>query len=324
MASMMNKYRISLMTGVLVCLLFSCEQYAIFDSIAKEVEPKLALIKGTPSKIVADSSTPPNLYVANSDLWKYENKRWGKISAPANVRDVAVVKNASGTPDDIYVISVRNSPSLSKLGGGTISVPGTVQGIFGANGTLFIATGSGNSYSVYAYDGSSSTLIDGVSGLLQGAAYYSGNYYLATNAGLYHSINGDGSSFSSIETGNFLGVVALTGNAVAVTGSTVYKVAGATLPQSISVDSLTGALAVLGDTLYAGRSRGYRTIDTSAGGDWESKTPTTTNYTSTIAQVQVISMYAVSESLIFSSVRSSEPKQSGLMSLRNNSWNMEE
>ncbi|MDR1232581.1 MAG: hypothetical protein LBK61_14415 [Spirochaetaceae bacterium] len=319
---MKNKYRISLITGVLVCLLFSCEQYAIFDSIAKEIKPKPALIKGTPSKIVEGSGG--KLYVANGDLWEYSgdpDDRWSEIPASSGVRDVATVGS------DVYIISVGNSPSLSKLDGGTISVPETVQGIFGANNTLFIATGSDNSYSVYKYDGNSPAQSIGVvSGLLHGAAYYNDgtvdHYYLATSEGLYHST--DGSSFSSIDTGKFLGVIALTDKAVAVTGSTVYEVVGETPPtQSISVDSLTGALAVSGDMLYLGRTRGYRTIDTNAA-DWESKTPTTTNYTSTIAQVQVVSMYAVSNDLIFSSVRSSEPKQSGLMSLREDSWNMEE
>jgi hypothetical protein len=316
MAIVMNKYRMSLIAGVLACLFFSCEQYAIFDSIAKEVKPKPALIKGTPSKIVKDSDG--NLYVANGNLWKFSDttKQWDKISASGDVRDVAAVG------PDVYVISVGNSPSLSKLGGGTISVLETVQGIFGANDTLFIAAGSSDSYSVYAYKGTSPASIAGVSGLLQGAAYYTNNYYLATSTGLYHSA--DGSTFTSIESRNFLGVIALTGTVVAVTGSAVYEVTGPTPAERASIDSLTGALAVSNSKLYLGRSRGYRTIDTSAA-SWESKTPTETNYTSTIAQVRVTSMYAMeNDSLVFSSVRSSESKRSGLMSLRNGSWNMEE
>jgi hypothetical protein len=318
MASMMNKYWMGLIAGVFVCLFFSCEQYAIFDSIAKEVEPKPALIEGTPSKIVADSTTPPNLYVANGNLWKFSGttKQWDKIPGTSGARDVAVVG------PNVYFISVGNSPSLSKLDGGSISVPETVQGVFGANDTLFIAAGSSNSYSVYKYDGTSSALIAGVSGLLQGAAYYTNDYYLATSTGLYHST--DGSSFASINTGNFLGVIALTDTVVAVTGSTVYEGTGTTLTQRASIDSLTGALAVSDSKLYLGRNRGYRTIDTSVA-SWESKTPTETNYTSTIAQVRVMSMYVKNDdSLIFSSVRSSESKRSGLMSLRNDSWNMEE
>jgi hypothetical protein len=321
MASVMNKYCIRLITGVLVCLFFSCEQYAIFDSIAKEIKPKPALIKGTPSKIVKDSEG--NLYVANGDLWKLsdnQNNQWNKISAPADARDVATVG------PDVYVISVGNSPSLSKLSGGTnggtISVQGTVQGIFGANDVLYIAAGQDSSYSVYAHKGDSPALIAGVSGLLQGAAYYGGNYYLATSAGLYHST--DGSTFTSLNSGNFLGIIALADKVVAVTGSAVYEVAGGAAPvERASIDALSGALAASGNTLYLGRNRGYRTIDTSAA-IWESKSPATSNYTSTIAQVRVTSMYAKDNSLVFSSVRSSESKRSGLMSLRNGSWNMEE
>jgi hypothetical protein len=318
MASVTNKYWIRLITGVLVCLFFSCEQYAIFDSIAKEIKPKPALIKGTPSKIVKDSDG--NLYVANGDLWKFSNTQWNKIPAPADARDVATVKS------DVYVISVGNSPSLSKLpggtNGGTINVQGTVQGIFGANDVLYIATGQDSSYSAYAYKSDSSTLIVGVSGLLQGAAYYTDNYYLATSTGLYHST--DDSTFTSLNSGNFLGIIAVADRVVAVTGSAVYEVTGGATPvERASIDALSGALAASGNTLYLGRNRGYRTIDTSAA-IWESKSPATTNYTSTIAQVRVTSMYAKDNSLVFSSVRSSESKRSGLMSLRNGSWNMEE
>jgi hypothetical protein len=316
----MNKYWMSLIAGVLVCLLSSCEQYAIFDAIAKEVKPKPALIKGSSSKIVKSNDGP--LYVANGALWEFAGVRWAKVSAPANVRDVAVV----GT--DVYVISVGNSPSLSIRGGGTIEgVQGTVQGIYGAKDTLFIAAGSGNAYSVYTYRRDSGLSAVVASGLLKGVAYYNDgtkdHYYLATSAGLYYSSE---TSFLSIADGNFLGVIALalSNRVVAVTESAVYEVTGASLNQRASGDSLTGALGVFGNILYLGRSRGYRTIDTDSQAGWDFKTPSIDNYTSTIAQVRVTSMNAVSADLIFASVLSSDPKRSGLMSLRGGSWNMEE
>ncbi|MDR1469819.1 MAG: hypothetical protein LBT00_11055 [Spirochaetaceae bacterium] len=309
---MMNKYNVFLAIGVFVGLFVSCEQYAIFDAISKEVKPKPALIKGSPSKIVKDSAG--NLYVANGELWKYSGG-WAKISAPDNTRDVATVGN------DVYVIAVGDSPSLSKLGGGGIGVSGTVQGIFGANNTLFIAVGNGNSYSVAAYNGSTISAIADVTGLLKGAAHYgSNNYYLATDSGLYHSTSAT-SGFTSIKSGDFKGVIELSSSKViAVTESAVYEVTGSTATSKADADSLTGALAAFGDTLYLGRSRGYREVNMTS---WSVSTPTMATYTSTIALVRVTAMYAVSADLIFASVLSSEPKRSGLMSLRGG-WNMEE
>jgi hypothetical protein len=310
----MNKYWMSLITGVLVCLFFSCEQYAIFDAIAKEVKPKPALIKGSSSKIVENNGT---LYVANGALWEFAGVRWAKVSAPANVRDVAIGPNS-----EVYVVSVGDSPSLSKRDGVTIGVPGKVQGIFGANDILFVAVGSGNSYSVYKYDGSSIDIAAEVSGLLHGAAYYaSDNYYLATSAGLYYS--SDLNTFKLIHSGDFLGVIAVGSKAVAVTESAVYEVTGDSPNQRAGGDSLTGALGAYHNILYLGRSRGYRTIDTNTEAGWDFKTPSIDNYTSTIAQVRVTAMYAGAD-LIFSSVLSSDPKRCGLMSLRGGSWNMEE
>lgn len=309
----MNKWSVWLTIGVLACLFVSCEQYAIFGAIAQEVKPKPALIKGSPSKIVKDSTG--HLYVANGELWKFSGGSWVKTSAPDNTRDVAAVGN------DVYVVTVGDSPSLSKIGGGNISVPGTVQGIYGANNRLFIAVGNGDSYSAYSYDGSSLSSNSVALGLLKGAAYYSGpHYYLATSDGLFHSTNG--SSFTSIANGNFLGVIAHGNTVIAVTASAVYEVTGNTAIAKVSSDSLTGALAVFGDTLYLGRTRGYREVYTAS--SWELKTPSIASYTSTIAQVCVTAMYAVSNDLIFASVLSSNPKRSGLMSLRGGSWNMEE
>jgi hypothetical protein len=310
----MNKYSVTLTIGVLAVLLFSCEQYAIFDAIAQEVKPKPALIRGVASKIVGNDN---KVYVANGELWEYTitTNKWNKVSDRTDVRDVAIVDS------NVFMISMGNSPSVSILDGGTIDAP--VQGIYGANDKFFAAVGEGKSYSVHvSNDGSTHDPITSVSGLLKGAAYYTGNYYLATSSGLYHSTNG--ATFTRIEEGNFLGVVAFTNKAVAVTGSAVYEAAGNTASQKVSADSLTGALSVDGDTLYLGRSRGYRIIDTSAA-TWELDSPSTeTNYSSTIAQVRVTSIYAVSNGVIFASVLSSEPKRSGLMSLRGGSWNMEE
>jgi hypothetical protein len=315
---MMNRYWKSLIIGVLVCLFFSCEQFAIFDAIAVEVKPKPARIKGIIPKIVKNTSTN-KLYVVNGELWEFDltqlNNVWTKISAPAGVRDVAV-----GPSNQVYVISVGDSPSLPELNGVY------VQGIFGANSILFVAVGNGNSYSVSKYDGNNLAPIAGVSGLLRGAAHYpngTGHYYLATSEGLYHS--GDGSSFTSIQSGKFLGIVALTDKVVAVTEKTVYTVTAAQATARITDDTLalTGALATSTNTLYLGRSRGYRTVNMTDA-TWDAKIPGTANYNSTIAQVRVMSMYALSNDFIFASVLSSDPKRSGLMSLRNGSWNMEE
>jgi hypothetical protein len=311
----MNKYRVSFVIGVFACLLFSCDQYAIFDAIAQEVKPKPALIKGVPSKIVKDSND--NLYVANGELWKFAGGEWNKESAPSNVRDVAVVDTK------VFVISVGSSPSLSELGSRTIGVPGTAQGIYGANNMLFVTVGGGDSYSVYTYDGSDFSSNAVAAGQLRGAAWNGTNYYLATSDGLYYSSDG-GSTFTSIQSGDFLGVIATSSSVVAVTVSTVYEASGNTPTSKASGDSLTGAIAVSGTTLYLGRTRGYRIIDTTDS-NWElASPPTATNYNSTIAQVRVLSMHAVSNDLVFASVLSSEPKRSGLMSLRGGSWNMEE
>jgi hypothetical protein len=322
----MNKYTIILAIGVFVSLVVSCEQYAIFGAIADEVKPKPALIKGTPSKIVKDASG--NLYVANGELWQFSSGSWTKASAPDNTRDVATV--VSGTGAGVYVIAVGDLPSLSKLDGGSIGVPGTVQGIHGAGSTLYIAVGNGDSYSVYAYGGSGNpTPVSKVSGLLKGAAYYPGNYYLATSDGLFHSTSGS-SSFAPVKhngeniSGSVLGVVVLFSNSAvaAVTENAGYLVIGGTVAAEVSGDSFTGALAVSDDTLYVGRTRGYREVDDPS--SLEFKAPSIASYTSTIALVRVTSLYAVSNDLIFASVFSSEPKRSGLMSLRGGSWNMEE
>jgi hypothetical protein len=311
---MKNKHRFLLVAGVFACLLVSCEQYAIFSAIAQEVEPKPALIKGSPSEIVKDST---NLYVANGELWSYPiaGGSWTKVlNAPAGVRDVAVISN------DIYVVAVDKSPSLSKIGGGVISPPsGTVQGIYGANDTLFVAAGDGATYSVYAYNGTF-TLLSTVSGLLKGAAHYSGNYYLATSEGLFST---NGATSSRIQGGNFLGVMEFSGKVIAVTEKALYEVSSGTATQKVSGDSFTGALAVSGTTLYVGRARGYREVDMNAS-NWELKTPSIGSYASTIALVRVTSMYAVGNNLMFASVLSSDPKRSGLMSLHGGSWNMEE
>jgi hypothetical protein len=311
---MKKKYNMGLAVGVCVCLFVSCEQYAIFGAIAQEVKPKPALIKGSPSKIVKDNSD--KLYVANGELWKFLilSGSWAKISAPANTRDVAAV----GT--DIYVVAVGDSPSLSKLDGGTITAPGTVQGVFGANTMLYVAVGSADSYSVYRYDSSGFSTSAVASGLLHGAAHYNGNYYLATTDGLFYST--DGKTFSSIQSGNFLGVIAENGTAIAVTADAVYGVSAGVATPKVSGDALTGALALSDKTLYLGRTRGYREINTDT--SWEFKTPSLSSYTSTIAQVRVTSLAVVSKDLIFASVLSSETKRCGLMSLRNGAWNMEE
>jgi hypothetical protein len=315
----MNKYRMSFIIGVFALLLFSCDQYAIFDAIAQEVKPKPALIKGKPSKIVGNDD---KVYVANGELWEYTTatNKWNKVSGRTNVRDVAIVGTGAGTK--YAAISVGNSPYLPGFDENI-----AIQGIFGAKDTFFAPVGVGASYSVYSYDGSNDPVpVSNVSGLLKGAAHYNpssaDNYYLATSAGLYHA--SDTSNFTLIQSGNFLGVIALSSSAVAVTESAVYEISGNTVTHEASIDSLTGAIAAFGNTLYLGRTRGYRIIrDTSS--NWELATPSTeTKYNSTIAQVHVHSMYAVSADLIFASVFSSDPKRSGLMSLRGGSWNMEE
>jgi hypothetical protein len=311
----MNKYRFLLVAGIFMCLFVSCEQYAIFSAIAQEVKPKPALIKGSPSRIVESGG---KLYVANGELGSYPvaGGSWTKVpNAPAGVRDVAA------TSSDIYVVAVDKSPSLSKKSGGVISPPsGTVQGIYGANDTLFVATGNGNAYSVYEYNGSTFSLLSTVSGLLKGAAYHSNYYYLATSEGLFSMDSNP--TVSLIKAGNFLGVMEFSGKVIAVTKNALYEVSSGTATQHVSGDySFTGALAVFGNTVYAGMERGYREIDTS---NWDIKTPSIASYVSTIALVRVTSMYAVSNDLIFASVLSSDPKRSGLMSLRGGSWNMEE
>jgi hypothetical protein len=311
----MNKYRVSFIIGVFALLLFSCDQYAIFDAIAQEVKPKPALIKGKPSKIVGNTNY---VYVANGELWEYTiiTNKWNKVSGRTNVRDVAI----AGT--QYAAISVGNSPYLPGFDENI-----AIQGIFGANNTFFAPVGVGASYSVYSYDGSNDpALVSNVSGLLKGAAHYNASstdhYYLATSDGLYYAT--DTSNFTLIQSGNFLGVIARSSSAVAVIESAVYEISGNTVTHKASADSLTGAIAESGNTLYLGRTRGYRIIrDTTS--SWELATPSTeTKYNSTIAQVHVHSMYTVSADLIFASVFSSDPKRSGLMSLRGGSWNMEE
>jgi hypothetical protein len=305
--------------GVLSGLLTACEQFAIFDAIALEVEPKPALIEGVASKIVGNSTT--GLYVANGRLWQAgpSDHTWNNISAPSDVRDVAVAGS------DVYVISVGDSPVLSKLDGGTISgAAGPVQGIYGADNTLYAAIGNDGSYAVYYTIGGTLAKITGVSGLLRGAAFYSGNYYLATSVGLYHSANAATDFTSSID-GNFLGVIAASGKVFAVTRTAIYMVSGGASPEApkLTGDSFTGALALSGTTLYLGRERGYRTVDTNAA-TWALEKPETANYESTIALARVTAMYAVGDDLVFASALSSEAKRRGLMSLRGGSWNMEE
>jgi hypothetical protein len=329
---------ITILAGILPGILLSCEQYAIFDAIAQEVKPKPALIEGVTSQIVQDAAG--DLYAANGNLWKYANGSWEKVAAaPDHTRDVAAV-NAVTTPGAtpaVYVISVEDSPSLFRLGGGKIPAPGgtAVHGIFGAHDTLFVTAGSGDVYSIYTYDGTTFSASPVASGFLYGAAHYldstdsTNHYYLATSVGLYHYPTADPDNPSNLVyatvdkiEGRVLGVIALVDFVVAVTENAGYLVSADKMEQKLSGDSFTGALAISDDTLYLGRTRGYREIDDLASPEF--KTPSVTNYDSTMAQVRVTALYALSNDLIFASVLSSEPKRSGLMSLRSGSWNMEE
>ena len=192
----------------LILVLGSCDQEPLFWDIAHEYPPIEPAIKGAPGPVV--ELTTPNhiLYVSNGDVWRYDfgipdsygKPRWERMSLQpgGNVKTLAAASD--GSADRLF--SLDRNGNIKQLDGSvwtTLSVPwgaGRAEHIFGAGDWLFAGvltgtSGEPNGYAIYSIKVSSPapapvTLIKSSTGLLRGAAFAGGNYYLGTQGdGVY-------------------------------------------------------------------------------------------------------------------------------------------
>ncbi|MDR2865697.1 MAG: hypothetical protein LBV68_08815 [Spirochaetaceae bacterium] len=224
--STLRFFRTQIMVNmVILCSLvfFSCDQEPLFWTVAKEVAPKKAKIKGAPTKIVAQGD---KLYVGNGNLWEFSDNNWHEIAKPAGiVRDLAVANTTADTTTK-YVLTIDNmangdtviwrQPSSSgtweAMPNGFASSLG-YQAIFYCEGILFVSKkrsvskNDSTDFDIYIYENNvfNPTPIISSTGLLQGVVNIGTKYYIAT---LGDGIRvWDKSTATKLYSGSILGII---------------------------------------------------------------------------------------------------------------------
>ena len=259
----------------------------IFYTIAQEVAPIEALIKGSPSNFVFFKDV---LYVGSGSTLHWYNGRWndGSIRVPQpggiRIKLLAVAGNSmyalcylDGNKDSAVIMRYDETVWV-KLD----KIPNyNIQYIYAAPNSSYVFIGAErpneNSFAVFYTDnGGQITLTSDIppdkdTSELFGAAYDENNYYLCTRGGIYYATD-PGSTFTLIQPsagsslGNdFTGIIN-TGSIVAIdrgtigsgNGGKLYTIESSGTPTikntGISLDKFgsTGALAIWEDPLKPG------------------------------------------------------------------------
>jgi hypothetical protein len=176
-------------------LVINCTQEPLFYDIANEIPPIEPIIGGGPSRIVELGG---NLYVANGSVWEYDGNWWYTIDQPPGH-----IKAVASTGGELFALN-RDGALYRRNGSiwDNVGAPPTTEQIFGANGYLFAGVrtgtaGTANGYSILSMSDSGTALspIQDNTGLLTGAVYLSGQYFLGTKGqGIYRTNNPPSSS----------------------------------------------------------------------------------------------------------------------------------
>jgi len=180
-------------------LLFSCNQDPIFFKISTETVPKEPRIQGGPTGMVYFTRNGvPAMYVASGSLHWYSYSAWdtgagsvpqpgGKVIGLAATSEHLYALCISGTGTDTRLRRIGSDGGWEDIGiaeGGY----GSIQTIYADNSSNRLFAGARNGSDVYGIlfsDGNVLKLLQDNTGMLSGAAFLSGSYYLSTRRGLY-------------------------------------------------------------------------------------------------------------------------------------------
>ena len=230
------------MLALMLFVFASCDQDSIFADISVEPPPVKPRVSGSPTKLVEYGSAMYVATINSKKIHRLSSGSWSSLDPGGNVLDLA-----EGS-DGLYVLTYDNNVmnTALKIYDGSWSTintgSGSVQSIYGANGTVFAGVGSAGS--VHYLDGTALNPITGVTGVLNGVAYNGTNYYIATSDGIYQ-VNSSHSVTATYSFNNVKGIIRIgdTTNIAAVTwdGRILY---GTNFASSISSSNLnyTGAM----------------------------------------------------------------------------------
>ncbi|MDR2481311.1 MAG: hypothetical protein LBD07_03340 [Spirochaetaceae bacterium] len=238
--------------AAILCLMLGCDQIPIFYTISKAPAPKKPKIPGSPTKIVARTTTS-ELYASNGNLWMAAapNYEWHEISKPSGgtILDIAIVT------DSLYVLVVNNKTSDTTIWCSDRSRSGSwhsvgnganlkYQAIFGTDSELFICewngkdSAGGKNYNIITLANTVKT----DTSLLSGVVKATNNYYFATQGdGIYYSsaaANPVTSLAITADNNTILGLTPLLSDKIAAVSSNgyIYQINDA-VPPTISESS---------------------------------------------------------------------------------------
>lgn len=248
-----------------------CDQFPIFFTVSKEVEPKEPKIDGSPTRIITSNptSSTATLYVANGKIWSSTYGSgdwiWNSHSNPpsGNVVDIAY----SGS--NLYALTLDYKSGYSiiwKFDSNTWSslvASGGMryQAIYGANNNLYAAyynksepSRAGKDFCVVKINPSGGeSWRSGETYFLSGVVYSTPNYYFATTGdGIF--VGGDTAlpadrvtttPGNEVPSKNIAAILSYDTNKVAATSfdGYVYQINGTTASASGDLGTFTRALA---------------------------------------------------------------------------------
>jgi hypothetical protein len=215
---------------LLVCILISCNQDAIFAILSREEPPIDPRINGLSTDLVVVADT---LYVASigsNIIHSYKDGRWGGLGSPGTIIGLAATSthlyvlvsyDISRKNNFVYRYDGSNWADWKLVSGGF----GLLQSIWGANDSLFVGARNGNIWDIYSAIGTGNlTLRIHNSGQLNGAAHDGSDYYIATSKGIYTCtddfITITDPSVVNNSTGNVVGILNVNDVITAVTRDT--------------------------------------------------------------------------------------------------------
>jgi len=219
MVKFMKKQFLYRIFFAVVILAFAACNDPIYHNISQEEEMLEPLIKGSPTNFVVFDN---HMYVASGDeLYRYDGTNpntsrgiWTKSRLSGKILTLAVTNNtfyALCTDSERKTIRVLADGKWVELGG---YKDHEIQGIAAAGDQLFVEAGDNGSY--YILCGSNTIVDDAGYKMINGAAYYSGYYFLSTKdqyyengGGIYVIEAGDLSSGKAVLKGNdpFVGII---------------------------------------------------------------------------------------------------------------------
>ncbi|MDR0313050.1 MAG: hypothetical protein LBI14_05590 [Treponema sp.] len=289
---------------VIIFLLFvyifsSCNQNEIFFRISKELPPIIPRINGSSTNMVVYNSTLYVTTIGSSTIYTYKDGNWSPFSSP-----VGKIAALAATLDYLYALAYTsdirncslhryNGTSWQQITGGS----GSLQSIWGANNTIFVGAMDGTTkvpstnnpniqidvpwWKIYYVSGTDTSLsndpIISDIGQLNGAAFLTPNYYIATSKGIYVGTLASlpTSDIVNGSTGNVTGIMNVNTIITAVTsGGQILKYSGTVFePISTGGPPYTGAMGTwkengTGDDklLLLGTKNGYRELHLSGTG----------------------------------------------------------